>query len=75
MSATSIRLFDGSIFNITGEGIIPQGNFIDAQGDRVDVLSNSVFKLAITIGALCNAASIVQKVAERSCISFYDMVI
>eukprot|EP01117_Protostelium_nocturnum_P007386 TRINITY_DN2646_c0_g1_i1.p1 TRINITY_DN2646_c0_g1~~TRINITY_DN2646_c0_g1_i1.p1 ORF type:complete len:953 (-),score=274.91 TRINITY_DN2646_c0_g1_i1:128-2986(-) len=64
MMATSIRLLDGSIYNISGEGINPEGSIRDEFDTIVDPKGLPQLCQAITIASLCNMSFLSQKTDE-----------
>eukprot|EP01117_Protostelium_nocturnum_P013045 TRINITY_DN4839_c0_g2_i1.p1 TRINITY_DN4839_c0_g2~~TRINITY_DN4839_c0_g2_i1.p1 ORF type:complete len:758 (+),score=215.05 TRINITY_DN4839_c0_g2_i1:1-2274(+) len=64
MVATGIRLYDGSIFRVSGQGIKPEGEVKDNSQNVIDPKENEQLKRAITIASLCNMAFITKEKKE-----------
>lgn len=45
--------------DVTGTGYEPKGEFIDENGDKIDVSRNGSLNMALTIAALCNDSKII----------------
>ncbi|MDO4766239.1 MAG: cation-translocating P-type ATPase [Eubacteriales bacterium] len=56
---TVVSLFDGeTIYEVTGTGYYPEGDILDAKGEKVDVKNNPSLKWVATIAGLCNDAKV-----------------
>lgn len=59
---TVVSLYGGgNAFKVEGKGYTPKGDFIDKSGEKINPSENPDLRLLLSIGVLCNDASISQK--------------